>query len=174
MCKPKKAGRDEHTAQHSARKYSKVALTKCLQLSVSEIPTGNFNKKTKMSNNLHLLFKYYSTGCQLQITFKTFSHFRDVNRTITILTKSLKTKLWCNHTPCIARSLTFLSFMFSLPGGLSGILLLLFLTQVTDRNRHLSSQNSTSSSLLLDIQAYAATAMRICRAMEKQGTCATM
>lgn len=59
---PKRAGGDEHTAQHSVGKYSKVVLTKCLQLSVSEIPLGHFNKKTKMSNNLHLLFKYYSTG----------------------------------------------------------------------------------------------------------------
>lgn len=81
---------------------------------------------TETNNNLHFHFKY-STRCQLQITFKTLSQFSVVNKTITkILTKSHKTQLWCNHTPYIAQSLTFLCFMRSLPGGRSGILLLLF------------------------------------------------
>lgn len=116
--------------QCSAGMYSRVAQTKHLQLSISEIPSGHLKKKkksgTETNNNLHFHFKY-STRCQLQITFKTLSQFSVVNKTITkILTKSHKTQLWCNHTPYIAQSLTFLCFMRSLPGGRSGILLLLF------------------------------------------------
>ena len=123
-----------------------------------------------MSNNLHLHFEY-STKCELQITFKTFSQFSVVNEVIKILTESYKTQLWRQHTPYIA--LTFLSFIFFLPGGV--LLLLLFLTG-RKKNVIFSSQNtpSSSASLHLGIYAYVATAIRICTAMETQGICATV
>lgn len=57
------------------------------------------------------------------------SHFNIVDGTIKILTKSPRTRPWCvhTHTPCIALSLTVLSFVFCHTGGLSAFLPVLLL-----------------------------------------------